>query len=117
DHEIGALALRGGLELVDLALAEVELRSGRAALLGHPSHHFRPRRLREAAQLVEGLFHFEPALLGQLEGGEQRALSPPHGIHPSRIISLTIRSAAPSAPPVSSTSSHRRGASRANHVI
>jgi len=117
DHEIRALALRGCPELVHLALAEVELGRGRLALLSDPAHHFCARRFGEATELVERFLHLEAALPWQPKGGQQCPFPFPHSIHPSRAISLTMRSAAPSGPPVSSTSSQRMPGSRVNHVI
>src|SRR5262249_36459635 len=121
DHEIGALALRGRLELVHLALAEVELRRGRLALLGDPAHHFRPRRLGEAAQLVERFLHLEAALPWQPEGSQKRPFSLPHS---ARSALLATRAAVRSAlvltrsiPPVRSPwrSSQRRSRGRLSH--
>ncbi len=45
DHEIGALPLRQGLDLLHLALAEVEPRGRSPAILGRAPHHPRARRL------------------------------------------------------------------------
>src|SRR5262249_28038160 len=125
DHEIGALTLRGRLELIHLALAEVELRRGRLALLGDPAHHFRARRFSEAAQLVERLLHLEAALPWPSEGGQKRPFSLPHSVRSSPSIALwTTRAAARSAlfltrsiPPVRSPwrSSQRHPRGRPSH--
>src|SRR3970282_971802 len=61
DHEVRALTLRRGPELVHLALPEIELGCGREALLGDAAHDFGAGRLGEAAHLVQGLFAFVPA--------------------------------------------------------
>ena len=83
DHQVGALALRQGLHLVDLAAAEVEAGARHLALLGQPADDARSRRLREAPELVERLLHVGPALVGQPQGGQDRSLVSAHSISPS----------------------------------
>src|SRR5262249_40409523 len=116
DHEIGALTLRGRLELVHLALAEVELRRGRLALLGDPAHHFRARRFGEAAQLVERFLHLEAALPWQPEGGQKRPFSLPHSVRSSPSIAWTTRVAVRSACPLFLTRSAPPLRSRGRHA-
>jgi hypothetical protein len=99
DHEVGVLAPGQRLDLLHLALAEVERGARRLPLLGEPAHHLRARRLGQTAQLVERLVHLDAPLLGQAERGEECLLLLSHSINPSCMTTLRILSAAPSMPP------------------
>ena len=93
DHEVGGLSLGRGLELVDLAFPEIELGRWRRAFLGDAAHHLRPRRLGQAAELVERFLDLEAPLLGQSQRREQRSLPLPYP--PSRHFHSFTRSIPP----------------------
>src|SRR4029453_15514059 len=99
------------------AAPEVESRRRRRPVLGDAANHLCPRRLGQAAQLVQGFLALVPPLSAPPEGPQQRALSRPHSISPSSRAHRATRSATPPGPPAPSTSSQRTSGSRANHVI
>src|SRR5262245_56813704 len=117
DHQAGPLPLRQRLDLLDLALAEVETGCRRPSLLGDATDDRRARRFGEALELVEGLLDLEAALRGQSKRREESLFPRFQSISPSWVTCFKIRSAAPSTPPARSTSIQRISGSRENHVI
>ena len=75
DHEVGALALRERLDLLDLPLAEVEAGGRGPPVLGRPPHHEGAGRLGEPPELVETLLHHHPRLRGTPQGRQHRLLA------------------------------------------